>query len=283
MDYEKKFEASKKAKQEEEKEGKEESSSDDDKTSKPVKKAFAWLDDEKSFLVLDHDVFCNDVLKAYGLTYLHSKYESFVRKLHRWGFVRLSSKTTTDCFHHKRFRKGRIDLAKKCICKPRNDNPSVNPATLKQLQEEEIRNLIRAGYSQDAMVLQQQLRHQELHHQQQYDPNSALKEPEEFLQEDSDEEDDEPPSLAGVEKYWQVLLHAPGEGGDEKKSASSKEAEKISDKGKSAKEAEKISDKAGGETSDMKRSASDKKAGKSCDKAEVKPNKAVKIKHDLLL
>lgn len=60
-----------------------------------------------------------DALHWYGDT-SPSFFFSFVRKLHRWGFVRLTSGTGTDCFHHPLFQKGRRDLASKITCTPRD-------------------------------------------------------------------------------------------------------------------------------------------------------------------
>ena len=52
--------------------------------------AVAWLPDGKSFVIVNPDLFCDDVLSN---VFKISKYASFVRKLHRWGFVRLTSGT----------------------------------------------------------------------------------------------------------------------------------------------------------------------------------------------
>lgn len=54
--------------------------------------AVAWLPDGKSFVIVNPDLFCEDVLSN---VFKVSKYASFVRKLHRWGFVRLTSGTGT--------------------------------------------------------------------------------------------------------------------------------------------------------------------------------------------
>merc|ERR1712037_282731 len=67
----------------------------------------------------DPEEFVNTVLKA---LFKGCKYSSFVRKLHRWGFVRLTSGTGTDCFHHPLFRKGRSDLCALIQCTPRNES-----------------------------------------------------------------------------------------------------------------------------------------------------------------
>ena len=50
-----------------------------------------------------------------------AKYASFVRKLHRWGFVRLTSGTGTDCFHHPLFQRNKKEMAGKITCTPRGE------------------------------------------------------------------------------------------------------------------------------------------------------------------
>ena len=70
----------------------------------------AWLPDGKSFVVVKPDEFVTLVLNP---IFKQAKYTSFVRKLHRWGFVRLTSGTGTDCFHHPLFNRNRRDLASK--------------------------------------------------------------------------------------------------------------------------------------------------------------------------
>eukprot|EP00536_Pseudo-nitzschia_multiseries_P000405 jgi/Psemu1/300031/fgenesh1_kg.5_\ len=80
-------------------------------------KAFEWLPDGKSFVVVDPDLFCNRILDR---KFKQSKYGSFVRKLHRWGFIRLTSGTGTDCFHHPMFQRTRPDLVLQIKCYNRN-------------------------------------------------------------------------------------------------------------------------------------------------------------------
>lgn len=79
--------------------------------------AIAWLPDNKSFVVVSARVFVDTVLNR---VFKEAKYASFVRKLHRWGFVRLTSGTGTDCFHHPMFQRGRRDLASRISCTPRD-------------------------------------------------------------------------------------------------------------------------------------------------------------------
>jgi hypothetical protein len=78
--------------------------------------AVAWLPDGKSFVIVNPDIFCDEVLSK---VFKESKYASFVRKLHRWGFVRLTSGTGTDCFHHPQFQRNRKEMAAKISCAPR--------------------------------------------------------------------------------------------------------------------------------------------------------------------
>jgi hypothetical protein len=80
--------------------------------------AVAWLPDGKSFVIVNPDMFCEEVLSK---VFKESKYASFVRKLHRWGFVRLTSGTGTDCFHHPMFQRNRKEMCAKITCAPRGD------------------------------------------------------------------------------------------------------------------------------------------------------------------
>jgi hypothetical protein len=88
--------------------------------------AVAWLPDGKSFVIVNPDLFCDEVLNK---VFKESKYASFVRKLHRWGFVRLTSGTGTDCFHHPTFQRNRKELAAKISCQPRGDKDKPDRAS----------------------------------------------------------------------------------------------------------------------------------------------------------
>ena len=81
----------------------------------------AWLPDGKSFVIIHPEEFVNRVLSS---AFKNSKYASFVRKLNRWGFARLTSGTGTDCFYHPLFQRDRMDLAAQMLCMPRNDSAS---------------------------------------------------------------------------------------------------------------------------------------------------------------
>jgi hypothetical protein len=76
----------------------------------------------KSFVVIQPDVFMNDILG--DIFPRQAKYTSFIRKLSRWGFVRLTNGTGSDCFHHPLFQRNRYDLASKIGSMPRNVNGS---------------------------------------------------------------------------------------------------------------------------------------------------------------
>mmetsp|Transcript_28608 Transcript_28608/g.66521 ORF Transcript_28608/g.66521 Transcript_28608/m.66521 type:complete len:460 (-) Transcript_28608:100-1479(-) len=90
----------------------------------PNEDAVAWLPDGKSFVIVQPDLFVESVLKK---VFKECKYASFVRKLHRWGFVRLTSGTGTDCFHHPLFQKNRMEMCSRIVCTPRDSN-KVNEA-----------------------------------------------------------------------------------------------------------------------------------------------------------
>lgn len=78
-------------------------------------RAVAWLPDGKSFVIVNPDVFVNEVLRG---DFKQAKYASFVRKLHRWGFTRLTSGTGTDCFHHPQFNRNFPDWSSRITCVP---------------------------------------------------------------------------------------------------------------------------------------------------------------------
>lgn len=81
---------------------------------------FAWLPDNWSFVVVHPNRFVERILTPY---FQQTKYASFVRKLHRWGFVRRASATGADCFHHPLFQRNRTDLASMIRSKPRPGQP----------------------------------------------------------------------------------------------------------------------------------------------------------------
>jgi hypothetical protein len=82
---------------------------------------FAWLPDGRSFVIINPERFIEDIVCQ---TFKNSKYASFVRKLNRWGFARLTSGSGTDCFYHPLFQRDRLDLAAQMLCMPRTDSVS---------------------------------------------------------------------------------------------------------------------------------------------------------------
>lgn len=103
--------------------------------------AVAWLPDGKSFVIVNPDLFCNDVLNK---IFKESKYASFVRKLHRWGFVRLTSGTGTDCFHHPQFQRNKRELASKITCAPRGEKDKDTRSNIKPPSLAGVEKFIRA-------------------------------------------------------------------------------------------------------------------------------------------
>jgi hypothetical protein len=67
----------------------------------------AWLPDGKSFVVVDPQRFVENAVQD---TFKGGKYSSFVRKLNRWGFRRLTSHAGVGCFHNPLFLRDRPEL-----------------------------------------------------------------------------------------------------------------------------------------------------------------------------
>ena len=82
--------------------------------------AVKWLPDGRSFLIVDDTAFVEKVLSH---DFKASKYSSFVRKLHRWGFVRITSGAGKDCFHHPLFQRDRCELAGEITAVPHLRQP----------------------------------------------------------------------------------------------------------------------------------------------------------------
>jgi hypothetical protein len=90
-------------------------------------RAVAWLPDGKSFVIVNPDIFVNEVLRG---DFKQAKYASFVRKLHRWGFTRLTSGTGTDCFHHPQFNRNFPDWSSRITCVPMKEASKEVPAII---------------------------------------------------------------------------------------------------------------------------------------------------------
>jgi hypothetical protein len=73
----------------------------------------AWTPDGKSFTILRPSVFASEILPKF---FKDSKYASFTRKLHRWGFQRHLRGPETGSFFNQNFQMGRPDLVDKMTC-----------------------------------------------------------------------------------------------------------------------------------------------------------------------
>jgi hypothetical protein len=73
----------------------------------------AWTQDGQSFTILRPKAFASEILPNF---FKESKYSSFTRKLHRWGFQRHLRGSETGSFFNKNFQQGRPDLLDKMTC-----------------------------------------------------------------------------------------------------------------------------------------------------------------------
>lgn len=62
----------------------------------------------------------------------------------RWGFVRLTSGTGTDCFHHPQFQRNKRDLASKITCAPRGEKDKDTRSNIKPPSLAGVEKFIRA-------------------------------------------------------------------------------------------------------------------------------------------
>ena len=69
-------------------------------TEKCYSHVISWLDDGKAFIILDQETFTRYVLPKEFKT---AKYESFTRKLYRWGFRRVANSAKDRAFYHPLF------------------------------------------------------------------------------------------------------------------------------------------------------------------------------------
>mmetsp|Transcript_4100 Transcript_4100/g.9540 ORF Transcript_4100/g.9540 Transcript_4100/m.9540 type:complete len:170 (+) Transcript_4100:230-739(+) len=107
--------------------------------------SIAWLPDGKSFVIVNPDLFCHEVLDK---TFKETKYSSFVRKLHRWGFVRLTSGTGTDCFHHPQFQRNKKEMAGKMVCVPKDSKEKASDRIIKPPSLAGVEKYIKAKVDQ---------------------------------------------------------------------------------------------------------------------------------------
>jgi hypothetical protein len=72
-----------------------------------------WTKDGKSFTILRPNAFASEILPKF---FKESKYASFTRKLHRWGFQRHLRGSETGSFFNTNFQMGRPDMLDKMTC-----------------------------------------------------------------------------------------------------------------------------------------------------------------------
>ena len=73
----------------------------------------SWTPDGRSFTIMRPKAFATEILPKF---FKESKYSSFTRKLHRWGFQRHLRGAETGSFFNKNFQKGRPDLIDRMTC-----------------------------------------------------------------------------------------------------------------------------------------------------------------------
>lgn len=73
----------------------------------------AWVPDGKSFVIVDRDRFMKEI---HPYSFKDCKYESFIRKLNQWNFMRSTFGSGVDCFTHELFQRDRIDLVLELRC-----------------------------------------------------------------------------------------------------------------------------------------------------------------------
>jgi hypothetical protein len=86
-----------------------------------------WTADGRSFIILRPNAFASEILPKF---FKGSKYASFTRKLHRWGFQRHLRGSETGAFFNKNFQMGRPDLLDKMACyKQPRESHHISPST----------------------------------------------------------------------------------------------------------------------------------------------------------
>lgn len=73
----------------------------------------SWLPHGHSFIVYDKNKFTETILPIY---FKGTKYESFIRKLNRWGFTRTAKGIETGAYSNKYFKRGELILCKRMKC-----------------------------------------------------------------------------------------------------------------------------------------------------------------------
>jgi len=76
---------------------------------KDTENAIVWLPDGKSFEIVSPEIFVAEVLPRF---FKQAKFQSFTRKLNRWGFTRITKGTNSIAFSHESFVRGKPELCK---------------------------------------------------------------------------------------------------------------------------------------------------------------------------
>lgn len=72
-----------------------------------------WMPSGKSFSILKPKLFAAEILPGH---FKSAKYNSFTRKMHRWGFNRHYRGDESGAFYHKDFQRDRFDMVEKMTC-----------------------------------------------------------------------------------------------------------------------------------------------------------------------
>jgi len=78
--------------------------------TKDTEDVITWFPEGESFVVLSPSQFTRDVLPRF---FKEAKYESFVRKLYRWGFKRVPGSAKDTAFYHNMFLRNQPELCKR--------------------------------------------------------------------------------------------------------------------------------------------------------------------------
>jgi hypothetical protein len=92
-----------------------------------------WTPSGKAFNVINRKEFMARILPTH---FKGTKYSSFTRKLHRWGFTRHYRGEEAGAYHHKYFQKDRLELVEKMTCFKEGNKPLAPPR-----QEEKAESL----------------------------------------------------------------------------------------------------------------------------------------------
>jgi len=101
----------------------------------------SWLPNGKSFLINDKKKL-NDVLSCH---FQGIKYDSFIRKLNRWGFRITKIRSSTSACAHELFVRDNPSLCSEMRCAKKLDNPSCDDAPSQHDDSDEQTSVINAA------------------------------------------------------------------------------------------------------------------------------------------